>query len=214
MVGIEAYLDRVCGRLRVDPDVAEDIREEFRDHLEELGECYQAEGVGPQEACERALARFGRSARLHALLDEVHCEEPSWAQRLRGLAVGATVGSLLALTLTPVARLGPVSPLLALSGPAVFVTNGAALGGLIGLAWRARGGLFGGWLLGSFVWLVEAFCGSVIGFAGEASSSHGMLNAVNTILFAPIIGGLFGAAVGLISTALLTFSSRLRLGLR
>jgi hypothetical protein len=215
MSSIEAYLDRVCGNLHVNPAVAADLRDEFRAHLEELAESYRAAGATAEEAYQRAIARFGAAARLCVSLEEVHREEPGWLQCHKGLAAGMLAGCLLTVPLLVLMRLGLAASLFAallvLPSPALgLALNGLVVGGLIGLVSRAHGGVFIGWILGSLIWLVEYLCCWVLGTTSSAFSPELSLAMLNSMLLAPVVGGADGAAAGLASTFLLTLTSRLR----
>jgi len=88
---VDAYLDRVCARPRVNR------AEEFRSHLEELVEAYSAGEIDRREATDLALWWFGDPRKLRDCLDVVHQGDAWWARRLKGLGPRMVVGMLLAL---------------------------------------------------------------------------------------------------------------------
>ena len=213
MSSLDTYLDRICGRLAVNPAVADDIRDELRAHLEEAIAAYRAAGVAPAEAVGRAMGRFGQVERVFTCLDAVHRPACIWALRLRGAAAGMLFGSFLALLLPFVGRLGLFPPLFAAPPDglrAVPLLNGALMGAFVGSLAITRGGLFVGWLLGSLVWLVECTVCWVTGAMTDSYLPTQSLAAFDGLLLSPIIGGLFSAAVGLGATALLSITSRPR----
>jgi hypothetical protein len=217
MPSIDVYLDQICGRLAVNPAVAENIREELRSHLEEAIATYEAIGASPTEATEHAVARFGQSARLFAYLDEVHRRECRWALRLKGAAAGLLFGCLLGLLLPFVRRLGLFSPLFSAApeGPRVLpLLNGALMGAFIGSLAITRGGLVVGWLLGSLVWLVECTVSWVTGTMTDSYLPTQSMTVFDGLLLSPVIGGFFSAAVGLSSAALVSLTSRPRAQIR
>lgn len=215
MSSIEAYLDQACGQLYVNPAVATDIRDELRGHLEELVAWHQREGVDEEEALRLALAGFGEPAKLNSYLHMVHHGDGLWARRLKAMALGMAMGSLISLLSALARQMGSASPLLLASvgaaGSQLYLPIGAiTTGGLIGLLSARRGGFFVGWTLGSLAWLVAYAAVWVSGTVSGSFSPQESLSAFYGVLLSPILGGLFGAAVSLGSGALLSAGSRLR----
>jgi hypothetical protein len=217
--GIEAYLDSCCARLPINPAEAEEIREELRCHLRELVESYVAEGMDRQTAGESALAWFGDARRLHDSLGLVHHGDPWWVWRLNGMLLGALLGAMVALLLPVgghiefVGRACPRPPLSGMGIPALQALNGLIAGALIGLL-SGRRGLFVGWVTGSLIWMGEYVAHFIISVATDMTPPDGGLHLFNSVILSPVLGGLFGAAVGGICTAVLTAASRLRPDIR
>lgn len=212
---VDAYLDRACARLRVNPAEADAIREELRSHLDELVGAYSAGGIDRREATDLALSWFGDPRKLRDCLDIVHQGEAWLARRLTGLALGAAIGALLALVLPIgghlefVGRLFAIPSGLDLSRVQVLV-NAMIAGGAIGLMSAGGQGLLVGWSVGSLVWLAEyVFYWVATSVAGSASADGG-LGVFNSVLLAPLLGGLFGAAVGIATTIAMSATSRAR----
>jgi hypothetical protein len=213
VTSIEAYLDACCARLAVNPAEAEDIREELRCHLRELTESYIAEGMDRPLATERALAWFGDSQRLHDSLDLVHHGDPWWSWRLKGMLLGALLGTVIALLLPVGGHLEFAGrlPIPVLGDPerTQAALNGLLAGGLIGLLSRARG-LFVGWVTGSLIWIAEYVAYFIISVASGITPPDGGLHLFNSVILSPVLGGLFGAVVGGVCSMFLSAASRLR----
>ncbi len=215
MASVEVYLDRACARLRVNPAEADDIREELRAHLEELIQSYRGGGVDRAEATDLALAWFGDAHKIHDSLDLVHQGDVWWVGRLKGMALGMFVGALLAL-LIPfgghvefLARLLPF--LTALDSSRVnLLLNSLLVGGIIGLFSSGGRSLFVGWTLGSLIWMAEYTAYWINGVASNTAPADDSLNMLSSVLLSPILGGLFGALVGLITAGALSRLSRAR----
>ena len=213
MTSIEAYLDDSCAGLSVNPAEAEEIREELRCHLRELTESYIAEGMDRPLATERALAWFGDSQRLHDSLSLVHHGDPWWIWRLKGMLLGALLGTVIALLLPIGGHLEFAirPPMSALGDPArtQAALNGLIAGGLIGLLSGARG-LFVGWATGSLIWMAEYVAYFLTSAATGMAPPDGGLRLFNSVLLSPVLGGLFGAVVGSVCSMLQSAASRLR----
>jgi hypothetical protein len=212
VASVEAYLDRVCGRLRVNPAEAEDLREELRSHLEAAIEESRTRGVGQKAAADMALASFGSPHKLHECLDRVHHGDAWWLLRLKGLALGMVVGGLLSLAISASGGSGLFTRLIPFaaamdSARLMVLFNGLAAGGLIGLLAAGGRGLLAGWSAGALLWLAESVVWWMIGAGGGADPASNMLA---TVLLAPLLGGLFGAAVGAAAAAALSAASRVR----
>ena len=209
MTSIEAYLDASCSRLSVNPAEEEEIREELRCHLRELAESYVAEGMDRGLATERALAWFGDSQRLHDSLDLVHHGDPWWIWRLKGMVLGALLGAVIVVLLPlgghPVWEPGPAGDPCRVQ----LALNGLVAGALIGLL-AGRRGLFVGWVAGSLIWMAEYVAYFVISVATDITPPDGGLRLFNSVLLSPVLGGIFGAAVGSVCSMLLSAASRLR----
>ncbi len=198
MVSVEAYLDRVCDRLRGNPAEIEDIRREIRLHLEDLIEEYCAEGLSRPEAAERAIAWLGDAEQIRTSLDFVHHGDPAWVRRLKGMALGGLLGAIL-------------SPLFsfALPGPVAVMLLGGAAGCCIGLLSVSHAGLAAGLAVGSLTWFA-ARVGAVASFLASAPATASLSEATNSVLLALILGAVFGLAIAAFSTILLSLSSRTR----
>lgn len=211
MSSVEGYLDRTCARLRVNPAEAEEIRNELRLHLEELIEAYSAGGIDRREATGLALSWFGDPRKLHHCLDLVHQGDAWWISRLKGLALGMLFGGLLGLIaaigghLESIARIFALPPVIEASRFALLV-NALIVGGVIGLVSSGGRGLLVGWSIGALVWLAEY----AVYWMMNPVPADLSLNPLNSVLLAPLLGGIFGAAVGLGSAAALSFASPLR----
>jgi uncharacterized protein YoaH (UPF0181 family) len=214
---LEAYLDHACAGLRLNPAKAEDIRRELRVHLEERIQDAIAQGLSRADAIARVLARFGEPERIRASLREAHLGEPWWAYRLKAAAFGAFVGALIALLLPLAARLGLDAVLLGVSAGhgarSPLVTLGLVVGGATGLLSGRNRGLLVGPGVGALVWTIESFR-VFVSTMGQALSSEASLQVFNSTVLSPIIGALFGVAVGIALTALLSLSPRPRPGPR
>jgi hypothetical protein len=215
VVNIDGYLDKVCARLRVNPAEAEDLREELRGHIEELIESYSAGGADRAEARELALAWFGEAHKLHDCLDLVHQGDAWWVYRLKGMLLGALFGALLALLIPfggHIEFLTRLFPMLSHLGNARLdvVINALLVGGLIGLVASGDRSLFVGWLVGSLVWLIEYAAYWIIGVASNTAPPEESLTMLNSVLLSPLLGGLFGAAVGISTAAMLSRLSKAR----
>ena len=213
MTSLDTYLDRACVRLQANPAEAEDIREELCSHLQELIQTHVAQGMDSREAMAAALTDFGDAGRLRDCLDRVHHGDPWWILRIKGLALGMMIGCLLGL-LTPVGGhlefLVRVFPLPADidASRAHIAVNAMLAGGVIGLLSAGGRGLLTGWCTGSLLWLAEYV---VHWIASTASGGAGVgPNILNSVLLAPLLGGVFGAAVGAGSAAILSYTSRIR----
>jgi len=215
MTSVEAYLDQACARLRVNPAEADDIREELSSHLAELIESYRAEGMGRREATERACACFGAAGKLHHSLDRVHRGDPWWVSRLKGLGVGAFLGGALALLLPVGGHLeflvAPMAGFAALDPTRLHVVlNALLVGGVIGVFSAGGRSLFVGWMVGSLIWLTEYVVYWVMSVTSGTILPDGGLGLMNSVLLAPVVGGMFGVAVGAGSAALVSLTSGLR----
>jgi len=215
VTSVETYLDQACSRLRVNPAEADDIREELSSHLVGLIEGYRAEGMGRRQAIERACACFGTPGRLHDSLDRVHRGDPWWVSRLKGLGVGAFLGSALALLLPVGGHLeflgAPMTGFAVLDPARVHVLlNALLVGGVIGVFSAGGRSLFVGWMLGSLIWLTEYVVYWVMSVASGTILPDGGLGLMNSVLLAPVVGGMFGVAVGAGSAALVSLTSHAR----
>jgi len=214
VTSIETYLDQSCARLPINPAEAEDVREELRSHLRELVEGYAAEGLDRAAATERALTWFGDPQRLHDSLDLVHHGDPWWVWRLKGMVLGAVLGAAIALLLPVGGHIEFLTttlgrPLGWEAGRIQLALNGLLAGGLIGLLSGARG-IFVGWVAGSLIWMAEYVAYLIISIATDMAPPDGGLRLFTSVILSPVLGGLFGAVVGGVCTALLTGASRLR----
>jgi len=213
VASVEAYLDRVCGKLRVDPAEAEDIREELRSHLDEIIRERLDRGLSEGAAARFALAAVGDPVKLRGCLDRVHRGDAWWMRRLKGFAFGMAMGGLLALLLPLgghlefAARFISLPPLV---DPArlPMLLNGLLAGGAIGLLAAGGRGALVGWSAGALMWLAESTVYWMAQAAGGDVSSAG--NMLERVLLAPLPGGVFGAAVGAVSSAVLAAASRVR----
>jgi len=212
---IDAYLDRVCARLRVNAAEADEIREELRSHLEEQMEVYGAGSTGRREATDLALSSFGDAQKLRDYLDLVHSGGAWWVRRLTGLALGMVIGAVLALALPVGGHLEFIARLSAIPSGFGFsrvqvLANAVIAGGAIGLLSAGRGSLLVGWGVGSLVWLGEYVLYWVATSMAGSASADGGLSVFNSVLLAPLLGGLFGAAVGAATAAAISVASRAR----
>ena len=213
MTSVDAYLDGVCVRLRVNPAQADDIREELRSHLDELIQAYAAEGKDSGEATDLAIAHFGGAGKLHDCLDRVHQGDAWWLLRLKGLGLGMLLGGLLGVAIPVGGHLEFAARLFPLSNPlgtphGLIILNAMLAGGLIGLLSAAGRGLLVGWSAGSLLWLVEYVVHWITGVASGAADPTA--NMLNSVLLAPLLGGIFGVAVGACSAAILSVTSSTR----
>ena len=213
MASVEAYLDRVCGRLRVNSAEAEDIREELRSHLDEVIRERLEGGLSEAAAVDFALASAGDPVKLHGCLDRVHGGDPWWMRRLKGFVFGMLMGGFLALLIPVGGHLEFAARLISL--PAVvdpsrlpMLFNGLVAGGVIGLLAAGGGGVLVGWSAGAMLWLAEYVTYWLAQAAGGDASSAG--DVLPRVLLAPLLGGVFGAAVGAASSAVLAAASRFR----
>jgi len=213
VVSIEAYLDRVCGKLRVNPAEVEDIREELRSHLDAIIQERRQQGLTAAAAADFALASVGDPVKLHGCLDRVHGGDPWWVRRLKGFAFGMLMGGFLALLIPLGGHLEFAARLISL--PAAvdpsrlpMLLNGLLAGGVIGLLAAGGGGVLVGWSAGAVLWLAEYVTYWMAQAAGGDVSSAG--NMLERVLLAPLLGGLFGAAVGAAASAVLAAASRFR----
>jgi len=156
--------------------------------------------TGPGGDASPGPLRFGGGPLLPT--GEVHRPECIWALRLKGAAAGLLVGGLLAVLLAAAEGGGPLSAFSApaTGGPRLLpLLNGALLGVLVGALSTTRAGLFVGWLLGSLLWLIEATACWITGTVADSYLPGQSLTALNSLLLAPLLGGLFSAAVGLLT---------------
>ncbi len=196
MASIDSYLDRACARLRANPAEVEDLRREIRAHLEDLIEQYCAEGMSRPEAAERAIAWLGKAEQIQTGLGAVFHGDPEWVRRLKGLAVGGLLGAVLPL-LVPFA-----------GHAATDATLGAASGVCIGLLSASRSRLVAGFAIGSLTWFA-ATVGSLAALAASSTATGSSpLQLANSVLFALIAGGIFGALVAAGTALLLSLLSR------
>lgn len=212
---VDAYLSRVCARLRVNPAEADELREELRNHLEELIQAYCAGGIDRREATDLALAWFGDPRRLRDCLDLVHQGDAWWVSRLKGLALGMLVGGLLALAAPIGGHLEFIARLFAIPAGmdatrVSMLINALVVGGAIGLLSSGGRGILVGWSLGSLVWLAEYVVYWMVNIAREPRGGDASLDLLNSVLLAPLLGGVFGALVGLSTAAALSGLSRSR----
>lgn len=209
---IDAFLDRACARLRVNPAQADDIRAELRTHMEDAIALHVARGVDPRQAMELAVEALGDVLKLHDALDLVHQGDPWWVMRLKGLGVGMAIGGLLAALLPIGGHLELATRGLGLNAvdgaQAQTLFNALLVGGLIGLFAAAGRGLLIGWTVGSLVWLAEYLVYWTACVGGAIAAPTG--DMLNSILLAPLLGGVFGATVGAGSAGMLSLASRLR----
>ncbi len=210
---LEAYLDHVCARLRVNPAEAEEIREELGCHLEDLIEMHAARGMGGAEATAAAISEFGDPGKLHYCLDRVYRGDGWWVLRLKGLGLGLVIGGVLGVVVPVGGHLefaASAFPLLGQIDPlrAHVVINAMLAGGVIGLLSAGGRGLLAGWCVGSLLWLTEYVVHWVTSVA--AGPAGGGLGLMSSVLLAPLLGGAFGAAVGAGSAAMLSLAGRLR----
>lgn len=214
MTSLDAYLDLVCARLRVDPAQAEDIRSELCSHLEDLTDTYRCKGLSDAQATENAIGSFGEAVNLRACLQRVHQGDTWWVLRLKGLGLGLLMGALLGL-LAPVGghleflvRAFPLPADIDVS-LAHVVINAMLAGGVIGMLSAGGRGLFTGWCTGSVLWLAEYV---VHWIASVTSGTTGGtdVDMLNLVLLAPLLGGLFGAGVGTAASGILSAASRIR----
>lgn len=213
MTSLDAYLDSACARLRVNPAEAEDIREELRSHLEELIESHATAGMERGKAVTAALGDFGEASRVRDCLDRVHQGDVWWVLRLKGLGLGLLIGAVLGVVVPVGGHLDFAVRALPLPADAdlsraYVIINAVLAGGLIGLLSAGQRGLLTGWCVGSLLWLAEYVVHWIAG-AATASTDSGA-NMLNSVLLAPLIGGVFGAAVGAGSSAILSATSRIR----
>jgi len=212
VASVEAYLDRVCGKLRVNSAEAEDIREELRSHLDEIVHGRLERGLSEAAAIDFALASVGDPVKLHGCLDRVHSGDPWWMRRLKGFVFGMLMGGFLALLIPLGGHLEFAARLISL--PAFdpsrlpMLLNGLVAGGVIGLLAAGGGGVLVGWSAGAMLWLAEYVTYWLAQAAGGDASSAG--DMLPRVLLAPLLGGVFGAAVGAASSAVLAAASRFR----
>jgi hypothetical protein len=213
VTSLDTYLDRACARLQVNPAETEDIREELRCHLEDLMRIHSAEGMDSRHAMAATLRDFGDASNLHDCLDSVHHGDPWWVLRVKGLGLGLLLGALLGL-LIPVGghleyavRAFPLPAGIDASRAQIAV-NAMLAGGVIGLLSAAGRGLLTGWCVGSLLWLAEYVVHWIAAVAGGSVGAGS--NVLNSVLLAPLLGGVFGAAVGAGSAAVLSYTSRIR----
>ncbi|NIM07260.1 MAG: hypothetical protein GTN69_08630 [Armatimonadetes bacterium] len=215
MSSIEAYLNSACSRLQVDPAQSDDIREELRAHLEELMQAYSAGGIDRKEATELALAWFGSAHKLNDSLNLIHRGDAWWIYRLKGLALGMIIGGLLALLIPMGGHFEFITGFFAIpygieASRLHILINALVVGGVIGLLATGGRGLLVGWSVGSLVWLTEYVVYWIISVASDSPPVGASLSMLNALLLAPLLGGVFGAAVGLSSTAAQSIAARLR----
>jgi hypothetical protein len=197
----------------VNPAEAEDIREELRTHLDEAIRGRVEGGFSESAAVDFALASVGDPARLHACLDRVHGGDPWWMRRLKGFVLGMVMGGFLALLIPVGGHLEFAARLVSLPSAVdpsrlPMLLNGLLAGGAIGLLAAGGSGVLVGWSTGAVLWLAEyAAYWMAQAAGGDASSAGDMLQRV---LLAPLLGGVFGAAVGAVSSAALAAASRVR----
>jgi hypothetical protein len=197
----------------VNPVEAEDIREELRSHLDAIIQERLERGLSEAAATDFAIASVGDPVKLHGCLDRVHQGDAWWVLRLKGLVFGMLTGGLLALLIPLGGHLEFAARFI--SFPAAvdpdrlpMLLNGLIAGGAIGLLAAGGGGVLIGWSAGAVLWLAEYviyWMAQAVG--GDASSAGNMLERV---LLAPLLGGVFGAAVGAASSAVLAAASRFR----
>jgi hypothetical protein len=209
MGGLDAYLDHACGGLRLNPAKAEDIRRELRAHLEERIHDAVAQGLSRKEALARALAGFGRPEKVRACLSEAHVGEPWWLSRLRGITVGMLAGTAIAGLVLVAEHLG-LAPLLhgGAEERTQLLTIGLIVGGATGLFPGRNRELIAGPAVGALVWMTEAgraFVGSV----DQVLPSAVDLRIFESAVLSPSIGFLFGAAVAVTASVVLSLSARL-----
>lgn len=199
MTGIEAYLDRICDRLRGNPAEIADIHREIRLHLEDLIAGYCAEGMSRPEAAERAIASLGKAEQLRMGLDLVHYGDRAWVRRVKGVGLGGLLGVIL-------------SPLPGLVGPRTVADGllSLAFGVCIGLLSSFRTRLLTGFAIGSLTWSASRV-GALIAPFFTSSTSQLPVNAVQDVLAAVVIGGIFGTAIAVGTAVLLPLFSRHRL---
>jgi hypothetical protein len=202
LTDIEAYLDRACAGLKINPAQADDIREELRSHLEET---LLTQGVELNDAAavRAALSGFGDPEKLAEFLGLVHQGERPWRRRFKGLLIGLSLGFILswlggkASEISPLGRffLAPIGG----ASPVVLWLNCLGLGGLIGLLSVIGKPLLLGWWIGFFAWIIElAILGAttLIG-AGTPAAASNSLPAPSLLLLTPLLGGCFGLFIAL-----------------
>jgi len=213
VVSVDAYLDRVCGGLRVNPAEAEDIREELRSHLEAIIQERLERGLSETAATDFAITSVGDPGRVHRCLDRVHQGDAWWVLRLKGLVFGMLMGGFLALLIPLGGHLEFAARFISFStavdpSRVPVLLNGMAVGGVIGLLSAGGRGLLVGWSGGALMWLAEsAIYWMTRAVGGDAGMAGNMLERV---LLAPLLGGIFGASVGAASSAVLAAASRVR----
>ena len=170
-----------------------------------------------------SLAAVGCAADLATktwMFDPAHLvpdagRDPWWIWRLKGMVLGALLGVVISLLLPVGGHLELIGraftrpPTAGIGIPALQALNGLLAGGLIGLLSGARG-LFVGWVAGALLWMTEYIAYFIISTAANSLPSDGGLHLFNCVLLSPVLGGLFGAAVGAGCSAILSAASRLR----
>ncbi|RPI24070.1 MAG: hypothetical protein EHM61_18145, partial [Acidobacteria bacterium] len=103
---LEQIAQEAASSLRDDPELAREVGEELKDHLADAIEHYEAEGVPPSAAIERALLDFGSPVEVAARLQEANRRRMGLRALirlgLRWLAVPAAVGIACWLTVSAV----------------------------------------------------------------------------------------------------------------
>ena len=214
MTSLDGYLDSVCGQLRVNPAEAEDIRKEFRSHLEESIQAHVAHGMDTPGAVAAALSGFGPAGTVCDCLARVHQGDPWWLLRLKGLGLGLVIGAVLGAFIPLGGHLEFAVRALPLPADvdvslAHVVTNAMLAGGVIGMLSAGGRGLLTGWCTGSVLWLAEYVVHWIASVASGTTGGTGV-DMLNLVLLAPLLGGLFGAAVGAGTSAVLSATSRIR----
>ena len=204
MSSLDGYLDRVCGRLAVNPAVADEVREELRTHLEEAIGSASARGATREEAVAQALAGFGEVARVQAALQVVHSPEGVWLARREGPGGGGARGVSALIGAAPAGENGAGAPL----RPGRPASGGGGRRGRVGRADRL--------LLPGARRRVRGLAAWLSGLAGRGHAEmdarqrrtarrrrRASLAALHSVLLAPLFGGCFGAAVAMSGSLLL-----------
>ncbi|WP_172195664.1 FtsW/RodA/SpoVE family cell cycle protein [Saccharibacillus qingshengii] len=89
---INAYLDRLCARIRA-KELHPELRDEMRGHIEELIASKKDEGASPVEAAAWAMEQMGDADEIGGTLGQVHRPKFNW-RLLVPLAVMAGIGLL------------------------------------------------------------------------------------------------------------------------
>gem|GEM_PF-4610229 len=214
MTDIEAYLDRACAGLAINPAQADDLRAELHSHLEEA---LLSQGIDLQDkaAVETALTGFGDPEKLAEFLGFVHQGEPLAHRYIQGFILGSLLGLSLAFLSTRdtgyAYYLRFFTTPIGENFPPLIWFNGSLVGGLLGLLSIKGRHLLLGWWVGLCGWLLEyiAYWVNTMLFI----KSPGIPKPPTTVyhmLLIPVLGGSFGLFVTFGSRGLAYLLSRLR----
>ncbi|NGZ77965.1 FtsW/RodA/SpoVE family cell cycle protein [Saccharibacillus alkalitolerans] len=89
---VDAYLDRMCARIKAE-ELHPELREEMRGHIDELASGKEDAGASPLEAASWALAQMGDADEVGGTLGRVHRPKFNW-RLLIPLAAIAAIGLL------------------------------------------------------------------------------------------------------------------------